>query len=192
MIGGRMGARWGVDIQWYNDREGVDANDHESGYYTMKYVCHQHHQHIHHTTHTLVTPNVSWNFSMTISQFWKPVDLFNPLSVQSIHIWHKKSPLSGISNTPLRDIDIDKQRQVQRMQNWKRAENKQKRTAWWFSCILCFAVLQKFLHNLAVKCCTLCNFWLGKPLSACHHLHLGIARLGGGSKPLPGWFGALF
>ena len=59
-----------------------------------------------------------------------------------------------------RDIDIDKQRQVQRMQNWKKPQNKQKRTAWWFSLILCFAVLQKFLHNLAVKCCTLCNFWL--------------------------------
>ena len=33
---------------------------------------------------------------------------------------------------------------------------------------------------------------LGKPLSIRCHLYLGIARLGGGSKPLPGWFGALF
>ena len=33
---------------------------------------------------------------------------------------------------------------------------------------------------------------LGKHLSTCHHPHVGIARLGGGSKPLPGWFGALF
>ena len=40
---------------------------------------------------------------------------------------------------------------------------------------------------------------LGKHLSMSHHLYLGIARLAtgiclilGGSKPLPGWFGALF
>ena len=32
---------------------------------------------------------------------------------------------------------------------------------------------------------------LGKPQPICWHFYLGIARKGGGSKGLPGWFGAL-